>query len=138
MSKAGHKPPSEQSKPLVDFMRKTLSEKGVSLRSAAKDIGIDIAFISRMLSGENTPNAHTCNLIADYFRVPRVQIYALAGWLEIEDPLDMTEIESLRTLFPEPADKLALEQIYLNIGDSAARTKYIQMFQKIKSEAQNG
>jgi transcriptional regulator with XRE-family HTH domain len=138
MSKAGHKPPSEQSKPLVDFMRKTLSEKGVSLRSAAKEIGIDIAFVSRMLSGENTPNAHTCNLIADYFRVPRVQIYALAGWLEIEDPMDMTEIETLKTLFPEPADQLAIEQIYFQIGDHSARKKYIQLFKKIKSEAQNG
>lgn len=134
MPKTGHKPSPEQSRPLADFMKQAISEQGISLRTAAKQIGIDIAFLCRIVNGENTPNAHVCNLIADYFELPRVQVYALAGWLPLGDVPDTEVVSALNALFPDPGERAEVEKIYFNIGDGAARARYLQILQKLKTE----
>jgi len=134
MSKAGHKSSPGQAKQLAEFIKKALTEKGVSQRTAAKEIGIDIAFISRILSGEKTPNAQVCNSIADYFGMPRVQIYALSGWLDLGDVNDFNELNKLKGFFPEQTDQAEIESIYLNIGDRQARTKFFQLLRRFSNE----
>jgi len=136
MSKAGHKPPPGQSRQLAEFMKETISEQGISLRTAAKHIGIDIASLCRILNGDTTPNAGVCNLIADYFDIPRVQVYEMAGWLEMDHATDLNAIRALIPLFPEPRDQADIEQIFANIGDPTAREKFIQILQRLKSETQ--
>ncbi len=138
MSRAGHKPIPGQSQPLAEFLKKALPEREISLRTAAKHIGIDCAFLSRIMNDKKTPNAHVCNLIADYFEIPRVQVYAMAGWLDLDDVTDLKAVQALKTLFPEPNDQADIEWVYSNIGDRNARTLYIQLLQKLRGGKSNG
>ena len=135
MPNISHKPPPEQAHLLAEFIRQSLTEKQISSRTAARQIGIDDALLCRILNGTHTPSARVCNLIADYFHVPRVQVYAMSGWLEINAPNNSQAIETLRSSISED-DFLEAEQIFYNIGDQIARDQFVKLLHRLRDELQ--
>ena len=137
MPKITHRPQPNQAQPLAAYLAEFINEKQVSLRTAAKNIGIDVALLSRILNGQHTPSAKVCNLIADYLSVSRVQVYAMSGWFEMDDPNDRELLEALRSSIPA-SEFVDIEQVYFNIGDQAARERFIQLVQRLSAETAHG
>lgn len=137
MSKITHRPQPNQAQPLAAYLAEFINEKQVSLRTAAKYIGIDVALLSRILNGQHTPSAKVCNLIADYLSIPRVQVYAMSGWFEMDDPNDRKLLETLRSSM-SVSEFMEIEHIYSNIGDQTARERFIQLVQRLNAETAQG
>ena len=70
-----------------------MKENGLSVRQAAKKIGISYGYLSRIMTGKSRPDVRVCIALADAFGDPRVDILRYAGWLE--DATGSTEIERM-------------------------------------------
>lgn len=128
------KPSPQQSLRLSEALKKCLTERNISLRQAASQIGIDASHLSRLLNLETTPDAGVCNLIADFLNLPRVDIYAKAGWLEMDGIRDVETLGRLQSLELEPEDLTPAEFIFMNIGDSLARVQYVDLLRRLTNK----
>ena len=131
MPRFSRKPSPQQSFRLAEASKQCLTERNISLPQAASQIGIDASHLSRLLNLETTPDAGVCNLIADFLNLPRVDIYAKAGWLEMDGIRDEETLGRLLSLELEPEDLTRSEFIFMNIGDSLARVQYVDLLHRL-------
>ena len=130
MPNISRKPSLAKAANLSLFLKNKLSEKGVSLRFAAKQMGISPAHLSYIVSGTNIPDAGVCNAIADFLGIPRVQVYGLAGWLDLGEQ-DDEALTILLTSFTATPEQLShLKWIYYSIGDKTARGDFLNWVQQ--------
>lgn len=130
MSPVSRKPSPSRSVRLADFIQSRLEADKLSLRKAAKGIGIAPSHLSSILNGEKTPDAGVCNAIADFLCIPRVQAYGLAGWLDLGEQDDQELDTQLSSLADSPEQLKKLKWIYFSIGDRAAREDFLKWVQK--------
>ncbi len=133
MSKLSRKPSPEYARPLAVYLKEASIEKQISLRKLATEIGIDSALLIRMVNGQATPDAGVCNEIADYFKIPRVQVYAMSGWLEMDDPNDRELLETLRSSILTDEYPI-IERVYFNIGDQVVREQFVLLIRRLTAE----
>jgi transcriptional regulator with XRE-family HTH domain len=130
MPNISRKPSFAKAAKLSLFLKNKLSEKGVSLRFAAKQMGISPAHLSYIISGINIPDAGVCNAIADFLNTPRVQVYGLAGWLDLGEQDDKALTILLTSFTATPEQLSQLKWIYNCIGDKAARGNFLNWVQE--------
>ena len=87
---------------LSELLRKSRSERGESLRAAARSLGVDASFLSRVESGERRPSDELQRQISDYYGISFHEVALAAG----EVPPDVLDI--LRR-HPELIGKLRAE-----------------------------
>lgn len=126
MSPVSRKPSPSRSVRLADFIQSRLEADKLSLRKAAKGIGIAPSHLSSILNGEKTPDAGVCNAIADFLEIPRVQAYGLAGWLDLGEQDDQELDTLLSSLVDSPEQIEKLKWIYFSIGDRDAREDFLK------------
>lgn len=88
MSSRSRKPELERAAPLREFLQAELQRRDISLRTAAKGMGISHSHLSNIMTGHRTPDAGVCNAMAGYLGKRKIEIYYLAGWLGEEDLKD--------------------------------------------------
>jgi transcriptional regulator with XRE-family HTH domain len=59
-----------QQMPVADLLRRLRSEQGKSLRSVARDLGVDPSYLSRVERGEKPPSDDLQDRAARYYDVP--------------------------------------------------------------------
>ncbi len=130
MPHVSRKPEPHKTAPLIRTIKSYMEKNGLSLRKTASGIGIGASHLSEILNGEKVPDAGVCNAIADYLGIPRVQVYGLAGWLDLgeQDDQALTALLTQSAASPEQLNKL--KWIYFSIGDRAAREDFLQWVQQ--------
>jgi transcriptional regulator with XRE-family HTH domain len=76
------------SKALADLLRDLREGAGTSLREAARDLGVDPSYLSRVERGRKRPSAAILDRAASYYDVPRDGFSTADGEL----PPDIIEI----------------------------------------------
>lgn len=130
MPNISRKPTPDQAQSLIAVIKKGLEEKQVSLRTAAKDMRISPAHLSLILNGEEVPDAGVCNAIADFLGIPRVQVYGLAGWLDLDEQDDEALTEFLTSFVKHPEQLDRLKWIYYSIGEKNARNDFLKLIER--------
>lgn len=87
---------------------------------------ISPAHLSLILKGEEIPDAGVCNAIADFLGIPRVQVYGLAGWLDLGEQDDQALTDRLTSFVKYPEQLEQLKWIYYCIGDINAREAFLK------------
>ncbi len=59
--------------PLSHMLRDLRKTRGTSLRAAARDLGVDPAYLSRIERGEKSASPGVLERAADYYEVPAVE-----------------------------------------------------------------
>jgi len=72
--------------PIAQFISNNMGNNTVV--AIAEGIGISHSYLSEILSGRKLPAVEMCIRIAEYFKVPRTQIYTLMGWLDSDEQND--------------------------------------------------
>jgi len=115
---------TQASYPLIgQFVESQLAQRRLSLRSAAKGIGISCSYLSAVVRGLKNPGVETVNQIADHFQVPRTHLYELMGWMGLQDQ-DQTREEGLMALFREltgDEDFVRLARLYAGMSPQRKR-----------------
>lgn len=135
MPKISRKPTPDQAQPLIAVIKKGLEEKQVSLRTAAKEMGISPAHLSLILNREEVPDAGVCNAIADFLGIPRVQVYGLTGWLDLGEQDDEALTDSLSSFVDTPEQVNDLKWVYYSIGDKNARKDFLKWIERNHSRS---
>jgi transcriptional regulator with XRE-family HTH domain len=89
-------------RPLSELLRELREERGSSLRTAAKDLGVDPSYLSRLERGEKAASPQMLRKAASYYEVPEEELALAEGKL----PADVVGI--LRE-HPELIDRIRSE-----------------------------
>lgn len=89
-------------RPLSELLRELREERGASLRAAAKDLGVDPSYLSRLERGEKPPSPQLLRKAADYYEVSPEALALAEGKL----PADVVEIVRAH---PELIDRIRSE-----------------------------
>jgi transcriptional regulator with XRE-family HTH domain len=76
------------SKELAELLRELRESKGISLRGAARDLGIDASYLSRVERGDKKASPSVLDRAANYYELPREDFALAEGIL----PIDIVEI----------------------------------------------
>jgi transcriptional regulator with XRE-family HTH domain len=68
-----------------NFVKKTITEKGLTYADLAKAIGIMPSRLSELLNGKRRMDPTTINKMADTFGMLRTEFYKRAGWVDLTD-----------------------------------------------------
>jgi len=82
----------------------------ISLATVASGIGISQSYLSEILGGKKEPSIEVCNKIADYFKVSKIEIYKLMGWIDNDPKGDL--LEYLLELAKKDPDFVELVKLY--------------------------
>ncbi len=115
----------EKEPKLGNFIKKTLLERDLSLRAVSTEAGISHSYLSEIINGKKVPELKACNAIADFFEVPRIFIYNLAGWIETED--DNAFFEAFKERAKRDTEFLELLKMYMEITDEEEQKRFIRM-----------
>jgi transcriptional regulator with XRE-family HTH domain len=76
------------SKELAELLRELRESKGISLRGAARDLGVDASYLSRVERGDKKASPSVLDRAASYYELPREDFAFAEGKL----PSDIVEI----------------------------------------------
>jgi transcriptional regulator with XRE-family HTH domain len=76
------------SKELAELLRELRESKGISLRGAARDLGVDASYLSRVERGDKKASPSVLDRAANYYELPREDFAFAEGKL----PSDIVEI----------------------------------------------
>lgn len=130
MPHISRKPQPEKSAPLASTLKEFLVVQGISVRKAAAQMNIGASHLSHIMKSEKVPDAGVCNAIADFLGIPRVQVYGLAGWLDLGEQDDEALTILLTSFTATPEQLSQLKWIYYSIGDKAARGDFLNWVQE--------
>jgi len=115
-----------------EYLAIRLRETGLSLRSAAKTIGISSAYLSDIATGKRIPEAGVCNAIADAFGDPRIKILRYAGWLNDDDiSVTLAELERMAKKDPQ---FLELVKLYRNLDGKDEKATLLRIIKAALSK----
>jgi len=76
------------SKELAELLRELRESKGISLRGAARDLGVDASYLSKVERGDKKASPSVLDRAANYYELPREDFAMASGAL----PSDIVEI----------------------------------------------
>jgi transcriptional regulator with XRE-family HTH domain len=126
MPHVSRKPLPDKAIQLTTVLKNFLDLKGISVRKAAAQMDIGASHLSHIMNGEKSPDAGVCNAIADFLGIPRVQVYGLAGWLDLGEQDDKALSELFLSFADTPEQAQDLKWIYYSIGDKNARVNFLK------------
>jgi transcriptional regulator with XRE-family HTH domain len=136
MPHVSRKPLPDKAAPLTAVLKNYLDTKGISVRKAAAQMDIGASHLSHLMKGEKSPDAGVCNAIADFLGIPRVQVYGLAGWLDLGEQDDGALTEFLSSLVDNSEQVNDLKWIYYSIGDKNARKDFLKWIEQNHSRTE--
>lgn len=80
--------PFMETRPLSELLRELREERGASLRGAARDLGVDPSYLSRLERGEKPASPELLRRAAEYYEVPEEGLALAEGKL----PTDVIDI----------------------------------------------
>jgi transcriptional regulator with XRE-family HTH domain len=72
---------STEEVPIVSFLKEVMRRRKRLPSQLASDLGVSHATVSRWLSGQDVPNIHSCQKLAEYSGVPVEKIMSIVGHL---------------------------------------------------------
>jgi transcriptional regulator with XRE-family HTH domain len=66
---------------VADLLRRLRTERGESLRSAARELGVDPSYLSRVESGEKAPSVQLQQRASEHYEVKADILYLAAGYV---------------------------------------------------------
>lgn len=100
---------------IADFIKDIQRQRGLSLRSLAKETGISVSNLSRWRDGKQVPSPKSCSILADYLSLPTEHLLVIAGHLK---PLHKEDAETLpefreyaRRKYPKELDEDTITMI---------------------------
>lgn len=91
-----------ETRPLATLLRELRTRQGTSLRGAARDLGVDPSYLSRLERGQKSPSGDMLHRASNYYDIPFEELERAQGAL----PDDVVQI--LRD-HPELVEKLRAE-----------------------------
>jgi transcriptional regulator with XRE-family HTH domain len=69
------------SKELAELLREVRESKGISLRGAARDLGVDASYLSRVERGDQRASGSVLERAANYYELPPEKFELASGQL---------------------------------------------------------
>lgn len=110
---------------LKKFVLEKAKEKKMSLRKISADIGISHSYLSQILNGKKPLDVILGNKIADYFDVPRISVYEMAGWLNLYE--DEEFLERVKEYTKKNPDLIEIIDSLLRIRDEKERKRVLKL-----------
>ena len=70
---------------LAEFIIARLEQSGITANDLAAETGISQSHLSDILHGKQSPKAPILNKLADHFKVSRLALYELVGWVKLDE-----------------------------------------------------
>jgi transcriptional regulator with XRE-family HTH domain len=109
------KPELTNSLRVTAYIKQHAKERGVNMREVARSIGISPSYLSEFMAGKKRPSPHVLSSLADYFKVPRVEVYNAAGWVSFDS--DEHVVIQFREMAKRDPNLLELFDILVNIPE---------------------
>ncbi|HRJ59304.1 MAG TPA: helix-turn-helix transcriptional regulator [Anaerolineales bacterium] len=109
---------------LKDFVLKRAKENDLSLRKISADLGITHSYLSLILNGKRPLDIVLGNKIADYFKMPRVVLYEMVGWLDIYE--DELFLERFKDYSKKQKDLVEIVEAVMKIEDKEKRKQILK------------
>ena len=111
---------------LAEFIITRLDESGMTATELAAESGISQSHLSDILHGKHSARPKILNKLADYYKVPRLALYELVGWVELDDK--ETILFLLDKLSKHDTNIADLKKTIDNERDQTVRNEYIDGF----------
>ena len=104
---------------LSSFVKTLAKQHRVSLRQIAKEIDITPSYLSEVLTGKKRPSPRLLGTLAEYFKIPKVDVYNAAGWLSLNDNEQL--VERFKDVCEKDPNFMELFEILLNLPEMERR-----------------
>jgi transcriptional regulator with XRE-family HTH domain len=78
-------------RPLAELLRELRETRGTSLRAAARELGVDPSYLSRIERGKKPPSDSVLDRAANYYDIPRASFPSANGDLPADIVAILTE-----------------------------------------------
>lgn len=68
-----------------EFVKQQAAQRNLSLRRLSLEMEMTPSYFSEILNGKKRINVDFLNALADYLKIPRVEVYQAAGWLDLDE-----------------------------------------------------
>lgn len=65
---------------LPEFLDSICRQQGISLRTIARETGVNVSTLSRWREGKQMPSPESCRMLADFLALPVKHVFAMAGY----------------------------------------------------------
>lgn len=110
---------------LKTFVLQKADAKNMSLRQLAAELGISHSYLSQILNKKKPLDVILGNKIADYFNVPRVSFYKIAGWVDLNE--DEQFIEQFKEYAKKNPEFEKFVKALLNMKDEKERKRLLRV-----------
>ncbi len=101
------------------YIKKLAKEHKVSLRQVSIAIEVAPSYLSEVLTGRKRPSHQLLAALAQYFDVPKVDVYTAAGWLALND--DQQRAERFKEFCDQDPNFVQLFEILINLPELERR-----------------
>jgi transcriptional regulator with XRE-family HTH domain len=108
-----------KSSDLSIYIKKLTKERRLSLRQVSKEIEVAPSYLSEVLTGRKRPSPQLLASLAKFFDVPKVDVYAAAGWLTLSD--DQQRAQQFNEFCAQDPNFLELFEILINLPEMERR-----------------
>jgi transcriptional regulator with XRE-family HTH domain len=100
---------------LSTFIKTLAKERRVSLREISRQIDVTPSYLSEVLTGKKRPSPQLLATLAKFFDIPKVDVYAAAGWLTLSD--DEQRAQQFNEFCAQDPNFLELFEILINLPE---------------------
>ena len=122
--------PKKHTTEIAEFV--SANSNGMPLADVASGIGISQSYLSEILSGKKEPSIEVGNKIADYFKVPKIKIYKMMGWIDNDPNGDI--VLYLIELAKRDAEFVELAKLYANLYTPEDKKRAIRILKSLADE----
>jgi len=108
-----------KSSDLSQYVKRLAKEHKVSLRQVSIAIEVAPSYLSEVLTGRKRPSPQLLAALAKFFDVPKVDVYAAAGWLTLSD--DEQRAQRFNELCGQDSNFVELFEILVNLPEVERR-----------------
>lgn len=101
------------------YVKRLAKEHKVSLRQVSIAIEVAPSYLSEVLTGRKRPSPQLLAALAKFFDVPKVDVYAAAGWLTLSD--DEQRAQRFNELCGQDPNFVELFEILVNLPEVERR-----------------
>lgn len=111
---------------LAKYIIARLEQSGITANDLAAETGISQTHLSDILHGKQSPKAPILNKLADHFKVSRLALYEVVGWVKLDDK--ETILFLLDKLSENDTAIADLKKTIGNEKDQSVQSQYINYF----------
>jgi transcriptional regulator with XRE-family HTH domain len=104
---------------LSTYVKTLAKQNRVSLREVSRQIEVTPSYLSEVLNGRKRPSPQLLTALANFFDVPKVDVYAAAGWLTLSD--DEQRAQRFNELCGQDQNFVELFEILINLPEMERR-----------------